>query len=119
MLRRGICGAVGTAVSIIPTAVAVLSYFPLWISEGGESVLSGFCALLLILTAVPLYRLIKRLLRSPSAWVMWLVTFLAFFFLSRIADEMTVISFVGVVSNVIGALIFRIGAGRCDKASEE
>ncbi len=108
-IKRALCGAVGTAVSVIPTALAVISYFPMWVAEGGESILSGFTALLLILTAVPLFRLIRRLLHSPSAWMMWLVAFLLFFLLSRIADEMTVISFVGLVSNIVGALIYRIG----------
>ena len=40
---------------------------------------------------------------------MWLVSFLIFFCLSRIADEMTVISFVGFVGNLIGALFFHLG----------
>lgn len=106
-IKTGIRRAVATAVSVIPTGVAVLSYFPVWVAEGGESVLSGFTALLLILTAVPLYRVIRGLLRSPSAWVMWLITFILFLTLSRIADEMTVISLVGLVSNVVGALIYR------------
>lgn len=106
-LKTGIRRAIATAVSVVPTGVAVLSYFPIWVAEGGESVLSGFTALLLILTAIPLYRVIRGLLRSPSAWVMWLVCFILFLTLSRIADEMTVISFVGLVSNVLGALIYR------------
>jgi hypothetical protein len=87
--------------------LAVLSYFPIWVAEGGESVLSGVTALLLILSALPLYRALKHLLRSPSAWVMWLICFLLFLLLSKIADEMTVISFVGLLSNLIAAVIFR------------
>ncbi len=116
-LKPLILHALGTVISVVPTVVAVLSYFPLWAAEGGESVLSGFTALLLILSALPIYRALKHLLRSPSAWVMWLVCFLVFLLLSRIADEMTVISFVGLISNLIGALLFRLAGGKSDEKS--
>ena len=39
---------------------------------------------------------------------MWLIAFILFLSLSRIADEMTVISFVGLISNLIGSLIFKL-----------
>ncbi len=42
---------------------------------------------------------------------MWFLCFALFFSLSKIADEMTVISFVGFVSNLIGAGVFKL-AGR-------
>ena len=45
---------------------------------------------------------------------MWLFTFILFYTMSRIADEMTVISLVGAISNAIGAILFRI-AGRCNE----
>ena len=114
-LKSVLLGTLGIIVSVLPTMIAVLSYFPAWVAEGGESVLSGLTALLLILSALPLYRTLKRLLRSPSAWVMWLICFLAFLLLSRIADEMTLISFVGLVSNLIAALIFRAAGAKNEK----
>ena len=40
--------------------------------------------------------------------MVWLVLFVLFFMLSKIANEMTVISFVGFVSNVTGAILFYI-----------
>ena len=39
--------------------------------------------------------------------MLWLVTFVLFMMLSRIANEMTVISFVGFVSNLAGACLFK------------
>lgn len=110
--------ALGVAVSVLPPAIAALSYFPIWCAAGGEYVVSGFVALLLLLCALPLFNVIKKVLKSPSVWVMWLIAFIAFFSLSKIADEMVIISFVGFVSNVVGAVLFRL-AGSKEKNSDE
>lgn len=100
--------ALAVAVSVIPVAVATLGYFSLWRERGNGALLSGTALLLLILASAPLFKLIKRALASPSVPLLWLVFFLLFFTLERIADEITVISFVGFISNSIGALIFKI-----------
>ena len=111
--------ALGAAVSVLPPMLAVLAYFPAWVAEGGEAVLSGFTAFLLIIAALPIFRTMKKLLASPSAWVMWLIAFLVFLLLSNIASEMTVISFVGLIANVIGAIIFRLAKRYKDRDGEE
>lgn len=99
------------AVSVIPPTVAVLLYFPVWAAEGGELVITGTTALLLVVAALPIYNLLRLKLRSPAIWSLWLVAFVTFLLLSRIADEMTVICFVGFISNLIGSVIFKL-AGR-------
>lgn len=98
----------GVTVSVLPAAVAALCYFPIWVAKGGEVVVSGFTAFLLAIAALPLYKLLKKLLASPSSWVMWTIAFLLFLLLSRVAREMTVISFVGMISNIVAAIIFKI-----------
>ena len=106
--------ALGIAVSAIPPALAVLSYFPLWRTESPEKLLSGGTLLLLIICAVPLFRVIRKVLRTPAAYIVWLIIFALFYLLSSIADEMTVISFTGFVSNLISAVLFKL-SGRCRK----
>lgn len=108
----------GIVVSVLPPAITALSYFPLWCAAGGEYVVSGFVALLLLLCVLPLFNIIKALLRSPSVWVMWLIAFIAFFSLSKIADEMVVISFIGFVSNVVGAILFKLAMGEGENSDE-
>ena len=98
----------GLLLCIVPPAVCTLCYFPLWNSVDYESCIAGGVALLLAVCAVPLYKLIARAIQSYSAFVMWLISFLLFFSLSKIANEMTVISFVGFVSNLLGAIVFKI-----------
>ena len=98
----------GFLLCILPPAICTLSYFPLWREVGYESCIAGGAAILLILCALPIYKLIKRMLTSYSSYLLWLVLFLLFFALSRIADQMTVISLVGFIGNLLGAICFFI-----------
>lgn len=103
---------------VLPPAICTAMYFPLWQSGGAEVVLAGGGVLILTLCAVPLFKAIRRLMSSPASYVMWLAAFILFFCLSKIAEQMTVISFVGFVSNLLGALMFRI-ARRGEAENEE
>ncbi len=114
-IRRSLMRLIGILLSVIPPAAATLLYFPLWRDEGALSVVSGFTVLLLTLAAVPLFRYIRERFKTPSAHVMWLILFLIFFALSKIADEMTVISFVGFVSNFAASFFFRRGRDEVEK----
>ena len=111
---RLVLNCLGLALCIIPPALAIFLYFPVWVAKGGEYILSGVAVLLMIVAFVPLFKLVKRLLRSPSGYAIWLAIFLLFFFVSRIAEEMIVISFVGFISNIAGAVLFRIARGGGD-----
>lgn len=105
--KRLFFNTLGLAVSIIPVTAAILSYFPVWARRGDSSILSGISLVLVAIALVPLYKHVRAALRSPSAPMMWFFSFLVFLLLSRIADEMTVISFVGFVTNVLGSLCFK------------
>ena len=98
----------GMLLCILPPVLAILFYFPIWIAEGGEGVIPGFTVLLISIAALPLYRLMKRALESAASWTLWLTAFVLFLLLSRIADEMTVISFTGFVGNALGAVLFKL-----------
>jgi hypothetical protein len=103
----------------VPVTSAIILYFPLWMNEGTGSVISGFTLLLLMGAMLPLWKSVKRILRSPSAYVMWFIAFMIFFMLAKIADEMTVICFVGFVSNLIGAVFFRASKIRLPRRDNE
>lgn len=106
--KRLLFNALGIVISVLPVTVSIFSYFPLWISRGGASILSGISLFLICLAIVPIFKYLKHIMRSPSAPVMWLITFVVFLLLSKIADEMTVISFVGFTTNLIGAFFFKL-----------
>lgn len=116
MRRKLILTAAAIAASVLPPLIAVISYFPVWQHRGGGAVLSGFTALLLVMCAAPLLKLLRRMLNSPSAWMMWLMAFALFSALSNIAREMVVISFTGTLSNLVGALLFRAASRSGDEA---
>ena len=102
----------GLLLCILPPAAATACYFPLWTMRGASHTLAGGGVLILVLCAMPLYKYLKRLLASPASYLMWLILFLIFFCLSKIAEEMTVIAFVGFIGNLLGSLCFRMARGR-------
>ena len=116
--KRLLFNSLGLGICIIPVVVAILSYFPLWLAREDASVLSGLAVLLITAALVPMYKYLGSILRSPSAPLMWFAVFIVFLFLSKIANEMTVISFVGFTTNLIGSLFFKF-AKRYDKEEEE
>ena len=99
------------ALSCAPPVVATLSYFPGWRAGGVATVASGFTLLLILFSLSPLMKLFKRLLSSPTSRGLWLSLFVVFFALSKIADEMVVISFVGYIGNLLASLLWRIAGG--------
>ena len=111
-MRKILLTLLGVAVSTIPVAVCALSFVPIWKYRGEGAVLSGFALILLLLSFVPLFKLVKKMLASPAAHTMWLICFILFFCLSKIADEMVVISFVGYIGNLLASLLWRIAGGR-------
>lgn len=109
---------IGFMLCILPPAICTLSYFPLWKATGYESCIAGGTALLLALCAIPLYRLIRRSISTYSSYVIWLILFLLFFALSNIAEQMTVISLVGFIGNLLGAVFFYLARKRCRSDAE-
>ena len=96
----------GILLCVLPPAVCTLLYCPLWIESGGAKSLAGGAALLLVICVIPLFKLMKRYFSSPASYVIWLIAFIVFSLVSRVAHEMTVITFVGFISNALGAVLF-------------
>jgi phosphatidylserine synthase len=106
----------GILLCVTPPAICTLCYFPLWKNDG-ERTLVGAVAFLLILSAIPLFKLLKKKLETAASYVLWLILFLLFFFLARIADEMTVISFYGFLGNLLGAFCMKLAERGKDRES--
>ncbi len=107
------------ATATLPVAAAIVSYFPIWRSRGAVYVLSGLVLLLLILAYAPILKFIKKQLESPAVWGIWLAVFILFFALSKIADEMCVIGFIGFISNLAASVLWRLGErGRTEGGSK-
>ena len=96
----------------LPPVIATASYFPLWREAGGAQVISGGALLFIILSSIPMYKYIRKLLESAATYVLWLLIFLFCFLLSKVITEVTVIALVGFISNVIGAVLMKISENR-------
>ena len=115
--KRMLYNSLGIVISVLPPVIATVSYFPIWQLRESGAVFSGFALLLLTVCVLPIFKLIKRSLSSASIWMLWLIVFIALYLLKSVLDEMTVISFVGVVSGLAGAVIFKLA--KIDIAREE
>ena len=103
------------ALSTVPPIIATLSYFPLWRSGGTVALASGFTLLLLLFSISPILKLLRRLLSSPTSRGLWFALFVIFFVLSKIADEMVVISLVGYLGNLSASLLWKLAGGNSDE----
>lgn len=97
---------IGFSLCIVPPLICTLSYFPLWKSAGYESCIAGGSAILLVLCFFPLLKFLTKAIRSYGSYLIWLLCFLLFLALSKIAEQMTVISLVGFVGNLLGSVCF-------------
>ena len=82
--KRLLFSTLGVVISVIPVAVTIFSYFPLWIAREDASILSGLSLILFGAAVIPLYKYLKQIFHTPSAPVMWFIFFAVFFLLSKI-----------------------------------
>lgn len=88
---------------------ATVTFFPAWVEQSATATVSGMFVILALLSAVPLFRIVKEKIKSPSAWMIWLILFVAFFALESIVSEVKIIALVGFCSNLVGAVIYKGG----------
>ena len=99
--------AVGVDVSV--PLVATLTQFPLWIQKSAEATMSGLCLMFIGLSIIPFFKAIKDYFKSPSSWVVFGVLFTVLLVLRSIIDQMLIVAFAGLVSNLIVAGLYAIG----------
>ena len=112
-MRRETVGKILKVTALIIDVVgplgATLTQFPVWIDRSAGATVSGLFVFFALLSAIPFFKQIKAYFKSPSAWVMWTVIFVVFVILNSISDEMIIICGVGMIANIIGAGIHKLG----------
>ena len=63
---------------------------------------------LLFVSCVPFFRVIKEKLKSPAAWLVWTILAVLTILLANIIFQMRFVCIVGAISNGIGALLFKL-----------
>lgn len=94
---------------IFPPLIATLTQFPVWVEQSAEATVSGVVLVLAFFSCIPFIKHIKAFIKSPSVPVMWLIIFVFLTLLQNIISQMIVVCFVGVISNTIGTIIYKIG----------
>ncbi len=98
--------ALGALLCIAPPAVVTLCYFPLWVEKSSSATLSGLSLILILVSIIPIFRILKEHISSPSAPIIWILVCLFCFAFKSIIEQVLVISFVGAVSSLAGMLAF-------------
>lgn len=94
---------------VIAPLTATITQFPIWVEKSSAATVSGLFLVFAFLSAIPFIKQIKAYLKSPSAWSMWCIFLVLFVALRNIIDQMLIICFVGVISNVCGAGLYKAG----------
>ena len=95
-------------INVLPPVVAALMCFPIWLEQGSTKTVSGICLIVSALCILPFIRQIKEYFKSPSVIVLWLVIAIAMTLMRNIINEMMIVSYVALISNCIGALVYKI-----------
>lgn len=105
--KGNILKAVAIAIDVGAPLVATLTQFPIWIDRSAEATFSGIFVLFAVLSCLPFIKYLKMYFRSPAVWVVWLVLSVFLLALDNIIHEMMIVCFVGLISNCIGAVIYK------------
>ena len=97
----------GILFCVLPPAISTLSFFPIWMADSKTAV-SALTVILLALSALPLFRILKAHLRSPSAWMIWLVLWGFLFAFRPIAPAIETIALISFPTSLLGAVCFRV-----------
>ena len=98
----------GLALSVIPTLIAVLEWFPIWAAEGGQTVISGLTAVLLAVAAMPLLNVVRNRLKSPSLWCFWLFVLLFLLAVRNVLEGLLAVALISFPAGLLGAVFFRL-----------
>ena len=107
--RGTIIKGAAIAIDVAVPLAATITQFPIWIEKSSEATVSGLFLLLAALSIIPFFKQISAFIKSPSIWGVWIFAFVALTLLRNIIDEMLVVAFAGVVSNIIGAGLYKWG----------
>lgn len=107
-MKRKILKVCAICLSVGAPLIATLTQFPLWIERSSEATVSGIFVLFAVLSAVPLFKYFKRLIKSPASPIIWGLILCSLYALRTIVDEMIVVSIAGLISNMAGWIMFKI-----------
>lgn len=122
-MRKATIGRIvkGEAVTLDVAAplTATLTQFPVWVERSADATVSGMFVFLALLSVIPFLKQIREYFKSPDAWVVWCVIFVFFVVIQNIVQEMLIVSFVGLVANIVGKGVYKLGEFIGSRPDEE
>lgn len=115
MTKGRMIKALALLIDVAVPLFATISQFPIWVERSAKATVSGLALLFILLSVLPFMKKIREYFKSPAVWVIWGVLFLVFYGLSSIINEMVIISFYGLLSNMFGEILYKYG----EKISKE
>lgn len=99
----------GLVISILAPLVAAATQFPVWTENVDRGQIGGMFVFVALLCMIPLFNHLKIALKSPSSCLLWTIIFVCTWALSKIIQQLIIVSLVGTVANYVGALLCGIG----------
>ncbi len=101
------------AVCILPPLIAAIVKLPnIVVEKNAESTLSGVFVAAIICAALPLYKAVIKLVKSPNAAVICWILFALMSLINSMTAEtiaaLTVVFCVAAIGNTVGAVMFKI-----------
>ena len=107
--KRKLLKLFSLAICTVPPALATLHYFPIWYKESKfEIVIPGVAVLCFCLCSIPLLRWVIKKIKTPSVWMVWTVMAVLLVAMEKILPQLTIICEIGAVTNIAGALLWKI-----------
>ena len=103
---------VGMVLCIVPTIFAGLLEFPVIATKEAESTLSGTFIIVLVAAALPLYKWVKTVLKSPSiALLLWIGSGILYLILSmpmQTVKGLFIVFLTAAIGNTIAIVFFKL-----------
>ena len=108
-IKGKVIKTVALIVDIGGPLIATLICFPVWIERSTGATISGIAVVGILLSVIPVFKLIRKKAWTPAAWLIWVLLSVFFLTLRTIINEMAIVSVTGAISNVIGAFVYKLG----------
>ena len=103
---------VGMAFCVVPTLIAGLWMLPVIVVKDADSTLSGVFVVVVVCAALPLYKALIKVMKSPNAavicWVLFALMALVNSMEKSTIEGLTVVFAFAAIGNTLGAVCFKL-----------
>ncbi len=107
---RFVAYGLGIVFCVLPTLIAAMYELPVIVDKSAESTLSGVFIAALVVAALPLYKALVRLLKSPNAAVFCWLLFALMFFAEKMSEQtergLMLVFWWAAIGNTLGVICF-------------